>query len=96
MDSKITVVTILQCGGGSEQKNYMREAPSWNKISDRPDSPEMDRRQDMSPGHKPSGRRFDLEKFMNELTDRMEAMEARMNNRMEAMEARMNNRMEAM
>ena len=49
----------------------------------------------MSPGHKPSGRRLDLEKFMSELTDRMEAMEARMNNRIEAMEARLNNTFEA-
>ena len=43
----------------------------------------------MSPRHKPSDRR--LEKFMSELTDTMQAIEARMNNSMEAMEARMNN-----
>ena len=53
----------------------------------------MDRLQDMSPRHKPSDRR--LEKFISELTDRMEVMEARMNNSMEAMEARFNNTFEA-
>ena len=71
-------------GGGSERKNYMREAPSWNKISDRPAPPEMDRRRDMSPAHKPSDRM--LEKFMSEFTDRLDAIEARLTNRFDAVD----------
>ena len=81
-------------GGGSEPKNYMREAPSWNKISDRPAALEMDRRRDMSPAHKPADRM--LEKFMVEFTDRLAAIEARITNRFDAMEARLGNRFDAL
>ena len=56
--------------------------PSWAKISDSPASPEMDRRRDMSPADRM------LEKFMSELTDRLGAMEARINDRFDAIDVK--------